>query len=39
MLKLALVVWLISGFVAAFILWSLYRLTTYVIRKVSGSGH
>jgi len=39
MLKLAFVIWLISGFVAAFILWTLYRLTRFVIRKLSGSGH
>lgn len=36
MIKFALVIWLISGLVAAFMLWSLWRLTTFVIRKLSG---
>ena len=36
MLKFAFVIGLISGFIAAFALWSLWRLTKFVIRKVSG---
>lgn len=35
MFKIVMVVWLISGVIAALLLWSLWRLSKFVIGKFS----